>query len=165
MWEKSAMGDSMFQDWWSQMGWPQGTPFSMDDMDFGSEHLRASPGEVIEAPLLPLRDMVMFPRMVTPLFVGRDSSVEAIEAANELGEPLITVAQRDSDILEPGAEDLFTVGVEVEIGRMLRMPDGTVSVLSQGLQRVQIVEYVHLEPYIRVRAVPIYDEMEKKLYS
>ncbi len=151
----------MFQDWWSQMGWPQGMPFSTEDMNLGDEHLRASPGEVIEAPLLPLRDMVMFPRMVTPLFVGRDSSVEAIEVSHELGEPLITVAQRDSEILEPGAEDLFTFGAEVEIGRMLRMPDGTISVLSQGLQRVQIIEYVHTEPYIRVRALPIYEEMEK----
>jgi ATP-dependent Lon protease len=161
MWEQSLMGNRMFQDWWSQIGWSQDTPFSLDDVDFGDEHLRASPGEVIEAPLLPLRDMVMFPRMVTPLFVGRDSSVEAIEVASEQGEPLITVAQRDADIMDPGPEDLFTFGTEVEIGRMLRMPDGTISVLSQGLQRMQIVEYIHLEPYIRVRALPIYETMEK----
>jgi ATP-dependent Lon protease len=161
MWEKSMTGDSIFQDWWSQMGWYQGAPFSLDDMDLGEERLRTSPGEVIEAPLLPLRDMVMFPRMVTPLFVGRDFSIEAIEVANERGESLITVAQRDADVLEPGPEDLFTFGAEVEIGRMLRIPDGTISVLSQGLQRVQIVEYIHLEPYIRVRALPIYEAMEK----
>jgi len=159
--ENSMTGDSRFQDWWSQMGWYQGAPFSLDDMDLGEERLRTSPGEVIEAPLLPLRDMVMFPRMVTPLFVGRDFSIEAIEVANERGESLITVAQRDADVLEPGPEDLFTFGAEVEIGRMLRIPDGTISVLSQGLQRVQIVEYIHLEPYIRVRALPIYEAMEK----
>jgi len=101
--------------------------------------------------------MVMFPRMVAPLFVGRDLSIEAIEVANELGQPLITVAQRDADVMEPGPEDLFTFGAEVAIGRMLRLPDGTVSMLGQGLRRVQIVEYVHLEPYIRVRALPIYE--------
>jgi ATP-dependent Lon protease len=152
----------MFQDWWSQMGWPQGTPFSLDDMDFEEgEHLRTSPEEVIEAPLLPLRDMVMFPRMVAPLFVGRDSSIEAIEVANERGEPLITVAQRDSEMMDPGPEDLFTFGAEVELGRMLRMPDGTISLLSQGLQRVQVIEYVQLEPYIRVRALPIRETVEK----
>ena len=144
------------------MGWPQGTPFSLDDMDFEEgEHLRTSPGEVIEAPLLPLRDMVMFPRMVTPLFVGRDSSIEAIEVANERGEPLITVAQRDTEVMDPGPEDLFTFGAEVELGRMLRMPDGTISLLSQGLQRVQVIEYVHLEPYIRVRVLPIQETVEK----
>ncbi|MBE9509171.1 MAG: endopeptidase La, partial [Chloroflexi bacterium] len=117
--------------------------------------------KVIEAPLLPLRDMVMFPRMVTPLFVGRDRSIEAIEVANERGELLITVAQRDADVMEPGPEDLFTSGTEVAIGRMLRMPDGTISILSHGLRRLQIVEYVHLEPYIRVRAMPIYETMER----
>ena len=153
--------DREFQDWWLQMGWPQGMPFSLDDVDFDEEELQQSPDEVIEAPLLPLRDMVMFPRMVTPLFVGRDRSMEAVEVANARGEPLITVAQRDADVLEPGPEDLFTFGTEVDIGRTLRMPDGTVSILSQGLQRVQIVEYVHLEPYIRVRALPVFETTEK----
>jgi ATP-dependent Lon protease len=153
--------DREFQDWWLQMGWPQGMPFSLDDVDFDEEDLHQSPDEVIEAPLLPLRDMVMFPRMVTPLFVGRDRSMEAVEVANAQGEPLITVAQRDADVLEPGPEDLFTFGTEVDIGRTLRMPDGTVSILSQGLQRVQIVEYVHLEPYIRVRALPVFETTEK----
>jgi ATP-dependent Lon protease len=155
------MWDREFQDWWSQMGWPQGMPFSLEDMDFDEEGLHKSLDEVIEAPLLPLRDMVMFPRMVTPLFVGRDRSIEAIEVANARGEPLITVAQRDVDLLEPGPEDLFTFGTEVDIGRTLRMPDGTISILSQGLQRVQVVEYVHLEPYIRVRALPVFEAAEK----
>jgi ATP-dependent Lon protease len=153
--------DREFQDWWSQMGWPQGMPFSLEDMDFDEEGLHQSPDEVIEAPLLPLRDMVMFPRMVTPLFVGRDRSIEAIEVANTRGEPLITVAQRDTEVLEPGPEDLFTFGTEVDIGRTLRLPDGTISILSQGLQRVQVVEYIHLEPYIRVRALPVFEAAEK----
>ena len=155
------MGDFKFQDWWSQMGWTQGLPFPLDDMDFDAEDLRPSPDEIIEAPLLPLRDMVMFPRMVTPLFVGRDRSIEAIDVANARGEPLITVAQRDGDVVEPGPEDLFTFGTEVDVGRTLRMPDGTISILSQGLQRVQVVEYVHLEPYIRVRALPVFEDAEK----
>jgi len=143
------------------MGWPQGIPFSLDDMDFGTKSLHEASGETIEAPLLPLRDMVMFPRMITPLFVGRDFSIEAIEVANEQDEPIIAVAQRDPEVIEPSPEDLFTFGTEVDIGRMLRMPDGTISMLSQGLRRVQIVEYVHLEPYIRVRALPIYEVTEK----
>ena len=136
-------------------------PFSLDDMDFEAVDVRQSPGQVIEAPLLPLRDMVIFPRMVTPLFVGRDRSMEAIDVANARGEPLITVAQRDTDVTEPGPEDLFTFGTEVDIGRTLRMPDGTISILTQGLQRVQIVEYVHLEPYIRVRALPIHEPADE----
>ena len=155
------MWDRRLQDWWSQAGWPQGIPFSADDMDFEEEDLHPSPGEVIEAPVLPLRDMVIFPRMVTPLVVGRDRSIEAIEVASERGEPLITVAQRDVDVVDPGPEDLFTFGSEIDIGRLLRMPDGTVSMLTQGRQRMQIVEYVQLEPYIRVRALPIYETTEK----
>jgi len=155
------MWDRILQDRLAQMGWPDGISFSLEDMDFGEEILPKSPDQVIEAPLLPLRDMVMFPRMVAPLFVGRDRSIEAIEVANEEDATVIAVAQRDTDVIEPGPENLFTFGAEVEIGRMLRMPDGTISVLSQGLQRVQVVEYVHLEPYIRVRALPIYEAMEK----
>jgi ATP-dependent Lon protease len=156
--------DKTLQDWWTQVEWPQGTPFPFGDAEFEleeGENPRESSGEILELPLLPLRDMVMFPRMVTPLFVGRDRSVEAIEVANERAEPLITVAQRDADVLEPKPEDLFTAGTEVSIGRMLRIPDGTISIMSQGLRRLQVVEYVHLEPYIRVRAVPIYETAER----
>jgi len=162
MYEKRPMWDREFQDWWSQVGWPQGMSFSLDDMDFDEiADLREASGDVIEAPLLPLRDVVMFPRMVNPLFIGRDRSIEAIEAANELGEPIITVAQREGEVMEPGPEDLFTFGCETLMGRLLRIPDGTVSVLGQGIQRVQIVEYIHLEPYIRVRALPVYESKEK----
>ena len=155
------MSGREFQDWWSQMEWSQRMPFSMDGLDFGAEDPTESPDKVIEAPLLALRDMVMFPRMVTPLFVGRDRSVEAIEVANERGEPLITVAQRDADVAEPGPEDLFTFGTEVLVGRTLRMPDGTISMMGQGIGRVQVVEYVSVAPYIRVRALPVYETKEK----
>ncbi|MDY6875142.1 MAG: endopeptidase La [Chloroflexota bacterium] len=159
------MWSRVFQDWQSQIELLQEMPFSLDDLDFGdledAEPMYGSSDGVIEAPLLPLRDLVIFPRMVTPLFVGRDRSIEAIEVATAQSEPLITIAQRDADVAEPGPEDLFTFGTEVDIGRMLRMPDGTISMLSQGLRRMQIVEYVHLEPYIRVRALPIYEVAEK----
>jgi ATP-dependent Lon protease len=143
------------------MEWSQHMPFSMDAMDFAVGDQTESADKVIEAPLLALRDMVMFPRMVTPLFVGRDRSVEAIEVANERGEPLITVAQRDADVAEPGPEDLFTFGTEVLVGRTLRMPDGTISMMGQGIGRVQVVEYLSVTPYIRVRALPVYETKEK----
>ena len=150
-----------FQYWWSQLEWSQGMPAPLNGLDFSAMERGESSGEVIEAPLLALRDIVLFPRMVTPLFVGRDRSVEAIEIASERGEPLIAVAQRDGGVLEPGPEDLFTFGAEANFGRMLRAPDNTISLLAQGLRRVQILEYVHLEPYVRVRALPIAETPEK----
>jgi ATP-dependent Lon protease len=143
------------QYWWSQVSWPEGVLLSFEDTYKRRSQESESSDEPIEAPLLPLRDMVMFPRMVTPLAVERDRSIAAIDAAKSQQEQIIAVAQRDSEILAPAPEDLFTFGVETGIGRTMRLPDGSVSTLAQGLRRVQIVEYLQLEPYIRVRALPI----------
>jgi ATP-dependent Lon protease len=116
---------------------------------------------LIELPLLPLRDLVMFPHMVTPLFVGRDRSMAAIREANARNLTLIAAAQINPEIEDPSATDLFTVGTEIAVGRMLRMPDGSTSVLSQGRRRVQIVEFVRTEPFFIVRARPIDEPPEK----
>src|SRR5512137_1835596 len=86
---------------------------------------------LIECPLLPVRDTVLFPRMVTPLVVGRDRSMKAVEAAELAQEPLIVAAHRNQESEDPLPEELYTVGVEVSIVRTLRMPDGTTSVLTQ----------------------------------
>jgi ATP-dependent Lon protease len=149
-----------FRSWWSQVEWPQGMAFPVDRADFDLEFEPDSPDGVIEAPLLPLRDVVMLPRMVAPLVVARARSMEAVEAAVERGEPVIAVAQRDPELDYPGPEDLYTFGTEVAIGRTLRMPDGSLSVLAQGRRRAQVLEYVSLEPYARVRALPIPEERE-----
>ncbi|MBK7217876.1 MAG: endopeptidase La [Candidatus Promineofilum sp.] len=107
---------------------------------------------LIECPFLPLRDVVLFPQMVMPLFIGRERSLAAIKAANRNHENLIVAAQRDNDALDPEEDDLFGIGTEATIGRVLRMPDDTTSVLAQGRRRVEIVAYTQWEPYIRVRA-------------
>ncbi len=117
----------------------------------------------IECPALPLRDMVLFPRMVTPLLVGREKSLAAIAAANANHETVIALAQIDALVVDPGPDDLYTTGCEVVVGRMLRMPDGTTSVLAQGRRRVEIVEFTQTEPYYRVKARPIYEPTEKTL--
>ena len=88
--------------------------------------------------LIPLRDMVMYPRMITPLFIGRERSIEAANAAAREGHNVVLVAQRDGDVEQPGPEDLFAVGTLVALGRALRMPDGMLSALAQGRQRVTI---------------------------
>jgi len=106
----------------------------------------------IDCPFLPLRDVVLFPQMVMPLFIGRERSLAAINAANRNRENLIVAAQRDNDALDPEEGDLYAIGTEATIGRVLRMPDETTSVLAQGRRRVEIVEFTQWKPYIRVRA-------------
>jgi ATP-dependent Lon protease len=116
---------------------------------------------LIECPLVALRDMVMFPHLVTPLFVGREKSMAAIGAANAENATLIAVTQMNPEIEDPAPHDWYSVGVEIAVGRMLRMPDGTTSVLAQGRRRVEIVEVTQTQPYYVVRARPVYEPTEK----
>ena len=110
---------------------------------------------LIEMPVLPLRETVIYPHMVTPLFVGRDASLRAVEQALDNDRSLIVVAQRDQDIDDVEAQHLYTVGCEVTIGRVLKMPEGSTSILVQGQRRLQIVEYTEGGSYITARALPI----------
>jgi ATP-dependent Lon protease len=126
-----------------------------------SYEARLSEDGLIEAPLIPLRDLVLFPHMVTPLFVGRNKSMEAINVAQENRWTIICATQKDGEIEEPRPGDIYKTGVEVTPGRLLRMPDGTVSILVQGLQRVKIVEYVQTKPYFKVRAQPVSEAVER----
>ncbi len=107
--------------------------------------------DIVEAPLLPARDTVLFPHMVAPLFIGRDRSIKAIEAAQANHESLVVVTQREVETEDPQPEDFFLVGTEVLIGRSLRMPDGTTSVLAQGQRRARILDFAQTDPYYRVR--------------
>jgi ATP-dependent Lon protease len=116
---------------------------------------------IIEAPLLPVRETVVFPHMVTPLFVGRDRSMKAIEAAQANNETLIVVTQRDAETEDPRPEDLYLIGSEVIVGRTLRMPDGSTSILAQGQRRAEILEFTQIEPYFRVRARLLEDPIGK----
>ena len=132
--------------------------------------LRASDEEVEssegnEYPVLALHDTVVFPNLVTPLFVGRDRSVWAIEAAEALQRPLLVVAQRDPELTDPTLSDLYSVGTSVDIGRVLRMPDGSTTMLVQGIERVRIVELIDTEPYLRVRGVPLYEDERHDMAS
>ncbi len=115
---------------------------------------------LIECPVLPLRDLVVFPHMVSPIFVGRETSLLAIEEAQVNDTTVIALTQRDPDVDDPEPGDFLTTGVELAVGRLLSMPDGSSSALVQGRRRVQIVEFTQLEPYHRVRARPIYDVVE-----
>ncbi len=91
-------------------------------------------------PVLPLRDIVVFPDMVAPLFVGRDKSVRALEMVEEAENEIMLVAQRDAAIDEPVEGDLHTVGTIATILQLLKLPDGTVKVLVEGRSRAQLVK-------------------------
>ncbi|EMP55741.1 DNA-binding ATP-dependent protease La [Marinobacter santoriniensis NKSG1] len=93
---------------------------------------------VQEYPLLPLRDVVVFPHMVVPLFVGREKSIQALEAAMEGSKEILLVAQKDASTDEPGAKDVFEMGTLATVLQMLRLPDGTVKVLVEGNARASI---------------------------
>ncbi|HNK64291.1 MAG TPA: endopeptidase La [Anaerolineales bacterium] len=112
---------------------------------------------LIEAVVLPLRDIVIFPRMVSPIFVGRETSLLALEDAQSKEQTVIGLTQRDPDVDEPGPEDFLPIGVEMAVGRLLNMPDGSRSALVQGRRRVEIVEFVRVKPYIKVRARIIHE--------
>ena len=116
---------------------------------------------LIDAPLIPLRDLVVYPNMVTPLFVGRETSLLAIQAAQAGGQTVIGAAQLDPSVPDPKPEDLYVFGSEMATGRIMRMPDGTSSVLAQGRRRVEIVEFLAVKPYMRVRARPLADEFTR----
>ena len=96
------------------------------------------PMERIDLPLLPLRDVVVFPHMVIPLFVGRPKSIKALENAMEAGKSILLVAQKSAAKDEPTAEDLYDIGCVANILQMLKLPDGTVKVLVEGTQRAQV---------------------------
>ena len=94
--------------------------------------------ETVELPLLPLRDVVVFPHMVIPLFVGRPKSIKALEVAMESGKGILLVAQKSAVKDEPEAEDLYSIGCVANILQMLKLPDGTVKVLVEGTRRARI---------------------------
>ncbi len=94
--------------------------------------------ETVELPLLPLRDVVVFPHMVIPLFVGRPKSIKALEVAMESGKGILLVAQKSAVKDEPEAEDLYGIGCVANILQMLKLPDGTVKVLVEGTRRAHI---------------------------
>ncbi|SKA55576.1 endopeptidase La [Enterovibrio nigricans] len=97
--------------------------------------------ERIEIPVLPLRDVVVYPHMVIPLFVGRDKSIRCLEAAMDNDKQILLVAQRDAATDDPSISDLYEVGTVASILQLLKLPDGTVKVLVEGLQRAEIKKF------------------------
>jgi ATP-dependent Lon protease len=113
------------------------------------------PAESITLPLLPLRDVVVFPHMVIPLFVGRPKSIKALEAAMEAGRQIMLVAQKAAGKDEPKPEDMFEVGCVSSILQMLKLPDGTVKVLVEGMQRANTTSIDDSGEFFTAEVVPV----------
>ena len=111
-------------------------------------------------PLIPLRDIVVFPNMVAPLFVGRDKSVKALEDAMNNDKEIILVTQRDSAIDDPEYKDIYEVGTLGKILQLLRLPDGTVKVLIEGGNRVHIKDFLFNEKFLEANYITIIENKE-----
>jgi ATP-dependent Lon protease len=113
-------------------------------------------------PLLPLRNTVLFPGVVIPITVGRDRSIRLVQEANKGNKTIAVVAQRNADLEQPFFSDLYTIGTQATIMRMLTMPDGSTTVILQGKKRLEIVGMVNTDPYFtaQVRDFPEVNKQE-----
>ncbi|MDX8127223.1 endopeptidase La [Methylomonas sp. OY6] len=110
-------------------------------------------------PVLPLRDVVVYPHMVIPLFVGRGMSIDALDAAIKQDKQVLLIAQKQADVDEPGFDDLYRVGTLANILQLLKLPDGTVKVLVEGSQRCSVTKYQEVDNYCAASVVELSDEL------
>ena len=105
--------------------------------------------------MLPLRDIVIFPFMIVPLYVSRERSIKAVDQALADNRMILLAAQKRQDEEDPGPDDVYTVGTVALIMRMLKLPDGRIRVLVQGVGRARIVSFEEGHPYLQARIEPI----------
>ncbi len=117
--------------------------------------------DTVKLPLLPLRDVVVFPHMVIPLFVGRPKSIKALETAMESGKSIMLVAQKTASKDEPSSDDIYEIGCVSNILQMLKLPDGTVKVLVEGAQRARIHNIEELDSHFVCELTPVPPEDEQ----
>jgi ATP-dependent Lon protease len=113
-----------------------------------------------EVPVLPLRDVVVYPHMVIPLFVGRDKSIRALDAAMATDKQILLIAQKSADVDEPGVKDLHDIGTLANILQLLKLPDGTVKVLVEGNQRARIDRFLTTEDSFSARIEPMDETLD-----
>lgn len=116
--------------------------------------------QAIELPVLPLRDIVVFPHMIVPLFVGRDKSVRALEDVMQDDKQILLVTQRNASEDDPKTEDIYEVGTIATVLQLLKLPDGTVKVLVEGVQRARVDMFTETESFFQARAEIIEDPQE-----
>ena len=113
-------------------------------------------------PTLPLRDIVIFPSMIVPLFVGRDKSIKALNEVMKTNKKIILVTQKNAEIDDPEETDLYSFGCESKILQLLKLPDGTVKVLVEGIDRIKILESKNREDYLTASTEVVKDKIDPK---
>jgi ATP-dependent Lon protease len=117
-------------------------------------------------PVLPLRDVVVYPHMVIPLFVGREKSIRALDQAMEGEKQILLVAQKSPDVDDPGADDLYSVGCVAQVLQLLKLPDGTIKVLVEGVARAQVSGFANVESGLTAHATlvePVYEREDREI--
>ncbi len=115
---------------------------------------------LIECAVLIMRDMLVYPRMISPIFITPGPNMLAVQDTQATEETMIALVQQNAEIDEPGPEDFLPIGIEIAVGRLLSLSDGNSSALVQGRRRVEVVEFIQDEPYLRVRARPIIEPVD-----
>jgi ATP-dependent Lon protease len=123
----------------------------------------SSEKNILHLPLLPIRNTVLLPNLVTPLIVDQEQSLKAIEEAMNTDRILFVVTQLNEELENPGQDDIYTIGVEGMVDRVLKMPDGSTSVLIHGQRRLRRIEFTQEIPFIRVRAEIVDEDTERTL--
>ncbi|MGN7916376.1 MULTISPECIES: endopeptidase La [Lysobacter] len=122
--------------------------------------------EILQLPVLPLRDVVVFPHMVIPLFVGRDKSIRALDLAMESDKRILLVAQKSAETDDPVAEDLYEIGTLAQVLQLLKLPDGTIKVLVEGVSRVKVGDVLERDGALSGQAdvvEPVIDREEREV--
>src|ERR1700738_1649444 len=120
---------------------------------------RDAQGETV--PLLPLRELIVFPHEVYPIFVGRQKSIKALEAAEQHKRPILLAAQKDARVSDPGPDDIYAVGTLGVVVQLLRLPDGPVQALLEGKKRARVLRYASSDDYFQVEAEEIEEVCER----
>ena len=131
--------------------------FRSDKKDDGGQ----GPDNTVRAPLLPLRDIIVFPHMVVPLFVGRQKSIRALEEASRNQTSIFLASQKDARTNEPGEDDIYPIGTLGNVVQMLKLPDGTVKVLVEGKKRGRIARYLTHPEFFLVEVEELEDVVEQ----